>query len=307
MKKYDSSNSYRYHPDYPHRYISLVRLWFTLKKAWRWVRIQGPMTRLLGYQYKPATTLIEIDITYLCNLRCNNCNRSSAQAPEASHISLDDIRQFVDESINKDRNWERIRLLGGEPTLHPDFQNIINEMERYLEYNPTTLIEVVSNGYSSKVQRILSQIPDSIQIENSSKNNNIQPSFGPFNLAPQDNPWYRFADFRNGCSISSTCGIGLTPQGYYPCAVAGGIDRVLGIKNGRKSLPSTNDEMRDLMAAACRLCGRFHDGHYVPPKLRPPLLEQRSSKSWERIYQEWKNRRSPSSPLIECIEVENVD
>lgn len=143
------------------------------------------MTRLLGYQYKPATTLIEIDITYLCNLRCNNCNRSSAQAPEASHISLDDIRQFVDESINKDRNWERIRLLGGEPTLHPDFQNIINEMERYLEYNPTTLIEVVSNGYSSKVQRILSQIPDSIQIENSSKNNNIQPSFGPFNLAPK--------------------------------------------------------------------------------------------------------------------------
>ncbi|WP_299201632.1 radical SAM protein [uncultured Amphritea sp.] len=301
MKKYDSSQSYKYHQDYPRRFIGIVRLGFALKSVWRWLRVQRPLTRLLGYQYKPATTLIEIDLTYLCNLRCNNCNRSSAQAPEASHISLSKISQFVNESIESKRHWERIRLLGGEPTLHPDFLSILDEMERYIAYSPSTLVEVVSNGHGKKVNRMLDQVPTSISIENSEKNNNIQPSFGPFNQAPQDSHWYRFADYRNACSIATSCGIGLTPQGYYPCAVAGGIDRVLGNKSGRINLPSTDDEMRDLMVETCALCGRFHDGHYVPPKLRPPLYEQKISVSWRRIYHTWQQRKSSS------INIKNID
>lgn len=291
MKKYDPANSYRYSSDYPRRFKALVRLWFACKRIWRWLRIQRPAAALLGYQYRPASKLIKIDLTYLCNLQCNNCNRSSAQAPEAAHISLDTITQFIDQSISSDRRWDRIRLLGGEPTLHPDFLAILAEMERYLAYHPSALVEVVSNGYGSKVKRTLAKVPATISIENSAKVDNIQPSFGPFNLAPQDSRWYRLADYRNGCSIASTCGIGLTPQGYYPCAVAGGIDRVLGRKGGRQRLPSADDDMRDLMDVACRLCGRFRDGHYVPPKLRPPLLEQQTSVSWQQIYQNWRNRR----------------
>jgi hypothetical protein len=46
------------------------------------------------------------------------------------------------------------------------------------------------------------------------------------------------------------------------------------------------------MNVACRLCGRFQDGHYVPPKLRPPLLEQQTSPSWHKIYQNWQRRQS---------------
>ena len=64
-------------------------------------------------EYRVASNLIEIDLTNLCNLKCNNCNRSSAQAPEAVHIELDEIRKFVDDSLKQGRNWTRIRLLGG--------------------------------------------------------------------------------------------------------------------------------------------------------------------------------------------------
>ena len=292
MNKYDPANSYSYSSEYPRRFKILAQLWFACKRIWRWVRIQRPITMLLGYQYKPASRLIEIDLTYQCNLRCNNCNRSSAQAPEASHLSLEAISQFVDQSIRDGRRWNRIRLLGGEPTLHPDFLAILAEMERYLAYYPPALVEVVSNGYGSKVARMLEKIPATINVENSAKSENIQPSFGPFNLAPQDSHVYKLADYRNGCSIPATCGVGLTPQGYYPCAVAGGIDRVLGKKNGRQYIPNADDEMRDLMDIACRLCGRFRDGHYVPVKLRAPLLEQQTSPSWRGIYENWKHRQS---------------
>tara|TARA_R110002074_G_scaffold106618_1_gene230379 strand:+ start:29395 stop:30180 length:786 start_codon:yes stop_codon:yes gene_type:complete len=259
----------------------------------RWVRIQKPVTRLLGYQYAPSRDLIEIDLTYLCNLRCNNCNRSSAQAPEARHISISQIRQFVDDSIAQKRHWRRIRILGGEPTLHPEFLQIMETLIKLKEVAPKTIIEVVTNGFGAKVNAILDRVPEGVQVENSAKSQNIQPGFGPFNMAPIDSWQYAFADYRNGCDIAQSCGIGLTPQGYYPCAVAGGIDRVLGLERGRQSIPHSGDDMRDLMAEACRLCGRFRDGHYVPEKLRKPLMEQKTSKSWAKIYHSW--RESPET------------
>ena len=291
---------FSYSRDFPLRFTSFWRGVFALKKLLRWIRIQGLVTRLLGFQYRVATDLVEIDLTYLCNLRCNNCNRSSAQAPEDIHISLDTVRQFVNDSLAAGRYWARIRLLGGEPTLHPDFLKILEELQRYQTQFPDTSIQVVTNGYGRKVEAILKALPASIYIENSSKAGEVQPGFGPFNLAPQDSIAYAGADYRNGCSIASTCGMGLTPQGYYPCAVAGGIDRVLGMRRGRSKLPATDDEMRDLMDIACRLCGRFRDGHYVPEKLRPPLLTQQTSRSWQKIYVDWRTRSSSAEIPLEA-------
>jgi hypothetical protein len=288
FKRKKSESGFLYPKSYPARFVFLVRLKFALKSMLRWLRIQKPVTKLFGYQYAPSRDLIEIDLTYLCNLRCNNCNRSSAQAPEARHISLSKIEQFVDDSIAQNRHWRRIRILGGEPTLHPEFLRILDTLIKLVEVAPGTVIEVVTNGYGARVNSILDKIPEGVEVENSAKNQNVQPGFGPFNMAPIDSWQYTFADFRNGCDIAESCGIGLTPQGYYPCAVAGGIDRVLGLDRGRQSIPQTDDDMRDLMAEACRLCGRFRDGHYVPEKLRKPMMEQKTSKSWVKIYQSWE-------------------
>ncbi|POZ50718.1 radical SAM protein [Methylovulum psychrotolerans] len=278
--------------DFPEKFLTYYRYVFFIKRILRWLRVQHPITRLLGFQYTVASDLIEIDLTYLCNLRCNNCNRSSAQAPEAVHIELNLVRRFVDDSLAQNRSWTRIRLLGGEPTLHPQFDDIVNELLRYKAHYSGVRIQVVSNGFGHKVQATLQSLPSSIEVENSGKTEVVQPGFGPFNLAPQDSFAYAQADFRNGCEIASTCGVGLTPQGYYPCALAGGIDRVLGLKRGRTTLPDPDDEMRDLMAIACRLCGRFRDGHFVPIKLRPQLMDQKTSPTWQHIYSEWHKRKS---------------
>lgn len=293
--------NFSYSRDFPRRFRPFFRLLFAFRKGLRWVRVQRGTTKLLGFQYRVSSDLIEIDLTYLCNLRCNNCNRSSAQAPDAVHIKLETIHQFVNDSLAQGRNWMRIRLLGGEPTLHPQFLEIIDELLRYKDQYPETSIQVVTNGFGKRVQKILDELPKTIYVENSLKDGNVQPGFGPFNLAPQDSKFYSTADYRNGCSIATTCGLGLTPQGYYPCAVAGGIDRVLGVSRGRAGLPPPNDEMRDLMDIACRLCGRFRDGHYVPEKLRPPLTSQLTSPTWIRIYDDWSQRTRPSEPNQEAL------
>ena len=293
------SSPFLYTPGYPQKWVAMFRLWFLGKKLWRWFRVQKPVTKLLGYHYSVATDLLEIDITYQCNLKCNNCNRSSAQAVEARHIAVPAIREFVTESLEQGRVWRRIRILGGEPTLHPELAAILDELYELKMQQPDTVIQLVTNGYGRRVARVLTSLPAWLEIENSTKTDNLQPEFGPFNLAPKDSWYHRHSDFANGCDIASSCGIGLTPQGFYPCAVAGGIDRVMGLQDGRAHLPDPHDEMRDLMVSACALCGRFRDGHYVPPKLRPRLYHQQTSPSWEIIYQQWSKRRSRTLGLEE--------
>lgn len=288
----NNKEPFTYSHDYPRKWFRLAKLWFHLKAFWRWFRVQKPVCGLIGYQYQAANDLIEIDITYQCNLKCNNCNRSSAQAPDNKHIDLGDITQFVEDSLSQGRRWRKIRVLGGEPTLHPQLNEILEELYRLKQVQHDLSIQLVTNGYGRRVNKVISELPEWLYIENSVKTDYIQPDFGPFNLAPIDSWYHRFSDFSNGCDIARTCGLGLTPQGYYPCAVAGGIDRVLNKKNGRQRLPARDDEMRDLMKNACGLCGRFRDGHYVPPKLRPKILEQCTSSTWEKIYQEWEFDRN---------------
>jgi sulfatase maturation enzyme AslB (radical SAM superfamily) len=288
----DRNSTFKKNPSARSRFPRIARAVITLRQGWRALRVLKFARILFGYQFAPAQDQIEIDLTYLCNLQCNNCNRSSAQAPEAMHLELEQLRRFVSDSLAQGRNWSRIRLLGGEPTLHPEFDKVFGILEPLRAVSPRLVIEVVSNGYGDKVRRKLEALPTHVWVENSAKQGNVQPHFGPFNLAPQDAWWHRWVDYRHGCSIPKQCGMGLTPTGYYPCAVAGGIDRVTGAGHGRAGLPAPGDNMRDLMDRACRLCGRFRDGYFVPFTLRPALNEQLTSPSWQRIYEEWSAKTS---------------
>ena len=86
--------------------------------------------------------------------------------------------------------------------------------------------------------------------------------------------------------------MGLTPLGYYPCALAGGIDRITGESLGRQNLPDDADDMLSVTSKSCRLCGRFRDGHFVPHSLRPRLVEEKISPTWHRLYDQWKIRQT---------------
>ncbi len=275
-----------------HYLISLLSgPWYALRGCYRQFRITPTATRLLGPQYLRSRDAIEIDITYACNLRCTNCNRSVTQAPDKTHMPLDMIEAFVRDSIAHNKRWRTIRVLGGEPTLHPRFLDILHVLRKYRGFAPECSIQVVTNGHGKAVQAALRKIPPDIRVENSAKEGNVQPDFGPFNMAPMDDPAFRSSDYANGCSIMTECGMGLTPGGYYQCAVAGGIDRLLGYPHGRASLPRDADDMLDLSRTLCRLCGHFKDGHMIPASLRAPLLDEPKSAAWVKIYADWKHHR----------------
>ncbi len=241
-------------------------------------RVQALATSLLGPQYRRSKFLLEIDLTWSCNLRCYNCNRSCEQAPTAEKMDVKQIQRFVKESIDVNQHWKQIRLLGGEPTLHPELFTILNILLDWQKsHSPNTKIELATNGYGHKVQEVIKRLPSKIKVDNTLKDSRVQP-FETFNIAPDDCPEYINANYTNGCRVTNWDGIGLTPYGWYPCAVAGGIDRIIGLDLGRKRMPTSEDNMFDQMNVFCRLCGLFKRRYEDAPD--GPLM----SKSWEQAY-----------------------
>jgi hypothetical protein len=264
---------------------------YGVKRLHRRVRITRPVTAVLGPQYRRCRNIIEIDVTYDCDLKCLNCNRSCRQAPSAERMELAQIEAFVEESRRRGKVWRIIKVLGGEPTLHPHLTAILRTLLDGCARPHGTSIILVTNGFSERTREIIQSLPKEVIVDPASlKDSAVQPQFGAFNMAPADSSRFRSASFRNACQIPRVCGIGLTPFGYYGCAIAGGIDRVAGYDIGRKRLPDDTDEMEDHFTRFCPLCGRFIEGHFIPWNLKRPLREERLSPAWQKLYAAYQER-----------------
>jgi hypothetical protein len=266
------------------------------------LRITKPSTLLLGPEYGTSMDDIEVDITFQCNLKCYNCDRSCTQAPDDSAMTTSQIKKFIDESIKRDKNWRRIRVLGGEPLLHPSIFDIIGLLSAYRdEYSPGTRVEVTTNGFGREVAEVLGKIPRDIWVNNTKKEGRLQKKFEAFNMAPADDMRYCLADFTNGCWITHDCGMGLNRYGYYQCAVAGSIDRVMGFDQGIKKLPTSASEFSRQKRTLCKYCGHFIRRGYVPADLRIEVNGEPQSKSWINAYRIY-GRQKPILSLYHGIE-----
>ncbi len=258
------------------------------------LRRQKLVANLLGPVMRGNANRIEIDITYRCNLRCTNCNRSCTQAPSTDKMTAEQISRFIKESIEARRRWKTIRILGGEPTLHDGLAEITEMLCSYkTNHLPDALITLVSNGSGRFVKSVLNTVPALIHVENSRKDRSEYSELAyiagrdgrmldivDFNDAPSDHRRNILTDYSNGCRTMAAVGMGLSPYGYYCCSVAAGIDRVFGFDIGRKMLPERDDLMIEQRRALCRLCGHFFS---QPVKDGGPTV----SPVWRMAYQRY--------------------
>ncbi len=262
------------------RLLNRFRIW----------RVGTVATRLLGPQFRRSRRRIELNITFACNLRCVNCDRSCEQAPTSMQMSLQQVHTFIEETIAAGYKWDDIVIIGGEPTIHTEFLKIVEALRQYRNlHSPKTRIVIFTNGYGRKVNQMLECLPRDVVVENSTKDcdHPVVSYHRSFNVAPVDLPIYRNADYRNGCWITQECGIALGPSGYYPCGVAAGMDRILGRNVGRQNLPREDDNMEDLLNVFCRNCGHFKRG----PEALPAPAEQ--SLIWLNAYAAYNSKKPP--------------
>lgn len=83
---------------------------------------------------------VEVAITGSCNFHCKYCNRFS------ENLDVDAFKSW----ITKQKQLKHLQLTGGEPTVHPQFEEIVNFSRPY-----TKVLGVSTNG-SWPVERYLS-------------------------------------------------------------------------------------------------------------------------------------------------------
>jgi hypothetical protein len=216
---------------------------------------------------------------------------SSAQAPDDTQMTVEQMQRLVDEWAAAGYRWDRIDIAGGEPTMHKDFLEILDILRVYRSvHSPQMRIKVLTNGAGKRVQQIMAQIPSDVEVVNSQKEGKRQVELGhaTFNLTPEEVPKYANVDYRNACKYTETCGTGLGPSGYYHCGVAAGIDRIFEWNIGRQSLPSEEDGMEDLAERFCRKCAYF----LKETGYKEVLAKQVTSPAWKDAYAEYRNRQS---------------
>lgn len=86
---------------------------------------------------------IEIPITTKCTLKCKECCNLIQFYQNPYQISSRDIINDVKNLSNVSKKILRLRLLGGEPLLHTELPNIV---EQILQYKNIENIEIVTNG-----------------------------------------------------------------------------------------------------------------------------------------------------------------
>lgn len=239
--------------------------------------------------YAPCHDKIILDITYVCNLNCIKCNRSCRHAPSDDMMTLSQVEAFLRESVDRRRKWRQIWIEGGEPTLHPDLDGILDLIMDYRKkHNPSLKIQVNSNGFGAETVRKLQQIGRRVKIYSSEKTSPDVDYFCAFNLAPCDFDVFSKTDFSMGCYYPSFYGLSLNMYGYYHCSNAGGIDRVLGLDIGMKSLPDEKDRWwQKQMSQLCKYCGYFVENNRCHLSIAPPDVDFFISDSWQKMFERY--------------------
>ncbi len=91
-------------------------------------------------EHEQHTCIGLVEVTSSCNLSCPMCFASSG--PGGKHLSVDECRASIDRLVEVEGRAEVLQLSGGEPTLHPDFEEILD----YAMSQPIDYVQINTNG-----------------------------------------------------------------------------------------------------------------------------------------------------------------
>ena len=260
-------------------------------------------------RWVPDIHIAHLNIVDFCNLQCPNCQSFCVLAPSNNCVSLECIERFVDDSIRLRWRWRIVKLYGGEPILHPHIAALCAIIGRYRDFyrksvqdspfqEGTCQFVCDTNGSPKALGLIARHLPKWFSVQNARTiETKAWRAFTYVNVAPIDLPLYQTTGasiFREGCSIPETCGgVSLQCNGqYYPCPIAGHIDRVFRLGTGVPDLETfLKGRIKLYRNVFHRTCG--HCGWFKYP--RDVVSEQVISPSWERALADYRARQAEAT------------
>jgi hypothetical protein len=201
--------------------------------------------------------IIEIDITNACEKRCSNCTRLCGHHRKPYFMNFDTFKRAVD-SLD---GYQGIRsIMGGEPTLHPQFERFIRylgskfperknplvypqkdfinaihriELENFqLIDDGVERIDVIGPGMFSNMGAAYKKhyeiISDILPFQG--LNDHLNPIYHQSalitrkDLGVPDDEW---PQIRDACWLQNEWSAGISPKGAFFCEIAGVLDMLL--------------------------------------------------------------------------------
>lgn len=103
-------------------------------------RLGCPYDCGLCVEHEQHTCVAVLELTDGCNLTCPVCY--SASVPGGRHLPLPDAMRAIDHLVIAEGRPEVLQLSGGEPTIHPDFETILD----YACERPIDIVMINTNG-----------------------------------------------------------------------------------------------------------------------------------------------------------------
>lgn len=200
--------------------------------------------------------IIQIDITNACVHSCSNCTRFCGHHKKTFMMDFETFKQAVDSLDGFDGI---VGMIGGEPTLHPEF-------ERFADYMRKKRVKDPVHHLRQPTDDMLCYIRDHMWHEDgraglwSSLNSSYYKNFEVINdtfktqllndhnntclhqallmqrkeLGIPDEEWVKK---RDACWIQNTWSATITPKGAFFCEVAGSLDMLFDGPGGWKVEP----------------------------------------------------------------------
>ncbi len=110
--------------------------------------------------HEQHSCLTIVEITDRCNLTCPTCYAESSPSC-GEHRTLEEVKQMLDAVVANEREPDVVQISGGEPTLHPQFFEILD----YAKSLPIKHLMLNTNGIKiandfTFAERLQSYLPD---------------------------------------------------------------------------------------------------------------------------------------------------
>lgn len=241
-------------------------------------------------------TTIQIDVTNVCDRSCSNCTRFCGHFPKEKiyFMSVEHYEAAVKSLVGYEG---RIGMIGGEPTLHPDFPQLCEILKKYI---PNREQRGLWSNTSGKFDDYKDIIDDTFGFMNLNDHVSNPILHTPILVASEDfindkalseDEW---RDLTNKCWVQMNWSATITPKGAYFCEVAGMLDYLF---EGNIAWDITTcpdwwkkkvDEYALQIEWACRKCG-----------CQLPLKPRRSTDKFDDVsVSNLERLKSVNSPKI---------
>jgi hypothetical protein len=211
---------------------------------------------------------IHILITNICNLACGGCHQHCGRIPKEKlfFIDLEELTWVIDWIIAHTQA-KRIGIFGGEPSIHPKYEEILDLFRSYKE---KAQFVIFTNNYLKQVepqsgpQMFFPKGEDNIVYWVSPKDNpdfRFEPTLvAPIDIYGEQDKEFYWNLAKANCHQWNHCHCLIMHKRAYICETAGGMDNMTGENNGwelkwgEKSYDRSEEEIRAQASHFCHRC-----------------------------------------------------